>query len=171
MNKLFCPIFFAFIIWGSAGRVTAQETSPPLTQTDNTTASPLQGTIPANTNFLGNGVQFNGISNSPACNKSVCGYIQHQITPTGNTSTVGLTFQLGGSADDTRAEAEKAKVEIDNIRASREFKIQLMQSIASALEAKQCLRARIFSQELAKILGYNSHWDYLKDIDAHVCMR
>jgi len=161
------------VVWGLAGVAIAQETSIPIDATTPiTTSNPLQGTIPVNSNILGNGVQFNnGFSGSPNCNQRVCGYIQYKTSPSGNESTVGLTLQIGGSSDDTRAEAEKARVEIDRIKNERDFKIQLMEKIATAIEANNCTRARIFSQELATISGYKNHWDYLKDIDARLCMR
>jgi len=170
--KKICACLSSFAVLVSGGNAIAQQATDSITNN----ANPLQGTTsinspndfftPTNSNFL----QYNNGTNL-ACNRTLCVSMQHQITPTGNTSTIGVTFSLGGSPDDTRAEAEKAKVEIDSIRASREFKLKLMENIATAIEAKQCLRARIFSQELAKMSGYNSHWDYLKDIDAQICMR
>jgi hypothetical protein len=185
-----CVCFTSIALWAIGGVAIAQEnqqttsptiqtdnlstTAPQTIQTDNlsTTANPLQGTIPLNSNILGNGVQFNnGLSNFPTCNQRVCGYIQHKTSPSGNESIVGLTFQIGGSSDDTRAESEKAKVEIERIKGDRDFSLQLMEKVATAIEAKNCTRARVFAQSLAPIAGYKNHWDYLKDIDAQVCMR
>lgn len=177
-----CLTSVAFLSMG--GGAIAQEALIVPDQTNNisNSATSLDGTIPANAltnptnaNFLGNGFQLNnnGISGFPNCIKPVCGYIQFKTLPSGNGSefSAGVILQTGNSSDDTRAEAEKARVEVERIKGDRDFSLKLMEKIATALETKNCTRARVFAQSLAPIAGYKNHWDYLKDIDAQVCMR
>lgn len=190
MNKTLLVWLTSAALWGIGGVAIAQETqqttsptiqsdnssttAPQTLQTDNlsTTANPLQGTIPLNSNILGNGVQFNnGLSNFPTCNQRVCGYIQHKTSPSGNESIVGLTFQIGGSADDTRAESEKAKVEIERMKGERDYLMQLREKLASAIEEGKTTRANIFAIELAKLEGFKNHIEYLKTITTGLSYR
>jgi len=183
MKKIGITIMASLTFLGIGGGAIAQETPIP-DQPNNITnpATSLDGTIPANAitnptnaNFLGSGVQLNnnGFSGFPNCSKPVCGYVQFKTSPSGNSNeiSVGAIFQTGNSSDDTRAEAEKARVEIDRIKGDRDFSLQLMEKITIAIEGNNCIRARVFAQALAPIAGYKTHWDYLKDIDAKVCMR
>lgn len=184
MNKIGVTIITSLTLWGIGGVAIAQET-PIIPEQPNNITNPsnsLDGTIPANAltnptnaNFLGSGVQLNnnGVSGFPNCSKPVCGYIQFKTSPSGNSSefSVGAIFQTGNNSDDTRAEAEKACVEIERIKGERDFSLQLMEKISIAIEGNNCTRARVFAQALAPIAGYKNHWDYLKDIDAKVCMR
>jgi hypothetical protein len=120
------------------------------------------------TSIQQNGVQFNnGIQGSltpPSCNQRLCGFAMSRLTPNGSESLLGVLFQLGGSADDTRADAEKAKVEIDRIKGDRDYLMQLRGKLASAIEEKKTARVNIFAIELAKLEGYKSHIEYLKAI-------
>ncbi len=184
MKRIGVAIITSLTLLGISGVAIAQDTPLTPDQPNNITnpATSLDGTIPANAltnptnaNFLGSGVQLNnnGISGFPNCSKPVCGYIQFKTSPSGNSNeiSVGAIFQTGNSSDDIRAESEKARVEIERIKGERDFSLQLMEKIATAIEGNNCTRARVFAQALAPIAGYKNHWDYLKDIDAKVCMR
>jgi len=184
IQKTWCTCLTSVALWVIGGTAIAQETPPIPDQPNNITnpANSLDGTIPANgltnptnANFLGSGVQLNnnGFSGFPNCSKPVCGYIQFKTSPSGSSSEIsaGVILQMGNSSDDIRAEAEKARVEIERIKGDREFSLQLIEKVATAIEAKNCTRARVFAQSLAPIAGYKNHWDYLKDIDAQICMR
>jgi hypothetical protein len=185
MNKTLLVWLTSAALWAMGGVAIAQETTLIPDQTNNIsnpTTTSLDGTVPANAltnptnaNFLGSGVQLNnnGFSGFPNCSKPVCGYIQFKTSPSGSSSEIsaGVILQMGNSSDDVRAEAEKARVEIERIKGDRDFSLQLMEKVATAIEAKNCTRARVFAQSLALIAGYKNHWDYLKDIDAQICMR
>ena len=120
------------------------------------------------TSIQQNGVQFNngvqGFLTPPSCNQRLCGFAMSRLTPNGSESILGVIFQIGGSADDARADAEKAKVEIDKIKGDRDYLMQLREKLASAIEEGKISRANIFAIELAKLEGYKSHIEYLKAI-------
>jgi len=142
------------------------EPTPTLTPQPSATPSPFNS-LPSN-NIQQNGVQFNnGISgslNPPSCNQRWCGFAMSRITPNGSESILGVIFQLGGSADDTRADAEKARVEIDKIKGDRDYKMLLMEKLASAIEEGKAIRANIFAITLAQLEGYKDHLEYLRAI-------
>ena len=185
MKKTWLIYLTSATLWGISGVAIAQETplipdqtnniSSPATTSLNGTVSANALTNPTNANFLGSGVQLNnnGISGFPNCSKPICSYIQFKTSPSGNSSeiSVGAIFQMGNSSDDIRAEAEKARIDIERMKGERDFSLQLMEKIATAIEGNNCTRARVFAQALAPIAGYKNHWDYLKDIDAQICMR
>lgn len=177
MKKTLFIYLTSAVLSGIGGVAIAQETNqttPPTIQPDNlsTAANPLQGTTSLNSNILGNGVQFNnGLSNFPTCNQRVCGYIQHKTSPSGNESIVGLTFQIGGSADDTRAESEKAKVAIEHMKGERDYLMQLREKLASAIEEGKTTRANIFAIALAQSEGFHDHIEYLRAITKPINIR
>jgi hypothetical protein len=184
MRKTWILVISKAILLAGGGVLSAQEISLPPTQPENVSpsATSLQGTDAAktnpnhnnNTNILGNGVQVNGgFSNSlpvPSCNRSLCTFLFLRSTPYGNEAVGGVVFQTGSTGEEWRLDAEKAKLEIERIKNERDFKIQIMEKLATAVEANQCIRAKVFAQELAPMYGFSNHLDYLKSVGAKTCI-
>ena len=136
----------------------------------NTNASALTGTTPATTSFEnnGNGIQqINGNSSSgtlttPTCTSRVCPFAIGRITPNGSELILGIIANLGGSADEDRAAAEKLRVEMEGAKNTNDYKLQLLDELATAIDSGNSVRIRAVAIALAPLEGYKDFREYLK---------
>lgn len=136
----------------------------------NTNAAPLTGTTPANNSFEnnGNGIQqinggnFNGTLTAPTCTSRVCLFGIYRMTPNGSEAIVGAIFNLGGSADEDRAAAEKLRIEMENVKNINEYKLQLMDRMTAAIDSGNSVRIRSIAIAISPLLGYKDFREYLK---------
>ncbi len=136
----------------------------------NTNGAALTGTTPANNSFEnnGNGIQqinggnFNGTLTAPTCTSRFCLFGLSRMTPNGSEAIVGAIFNLGGSADEDRAAAEKLRIEMENIKNTNEYKLQLIDKMTAAIDSGNSVRIRSIAIAIAPLLGYKDFREYLK---------
>lgn len=151
------------------GNVIAQtETqSIPTIQTQTNPATSLNGTNPATIENSGNGVQinngnFNGTLTVPSCGSRVCLFSMARMTPNGNEAIIGAIFNLGGSADDERAAADKLRVEMEGAKNTNDYKLQLLDKLGAAIDSGNLIKIRSIAIALARLEGYKDFREYLK---------
>lgn len=132
-------------------------------------ATSLTGTTPATNSFenSGNGIQqingnFNGTLTTPACTSRVCPFAIGRITPNGSELIIGIIANLGGSADEDRAAAEKLRIEMEGVKNNNDYKLQLLDKLSTAIDSGNSLRIRAIAIAIAPILGYSDFRQYLK---------
>jgi len=141
----------------------------------NTDSSALTGTTPAtptNNSFENNsnGIQqinngsFSGTLTAPTCTSRVCPFALGRITPNGSEVIFGIIANLGGSADEDRAAAEKLRVELEGIKNANDYKLQLLEKLSTAIDSGNSIRIRSIAIALAPLEGYKNFRDYLKAI-------
>lgn len=136
----------------------------------NTNASALTGTTPATTSFEnnGNGIQqingnnFSGTLSTPTCTSRVCPFAIGRITPNGSELILGIIANLGGSADEDRAAAEKLRVEMEGAKNTNDYKLQLLDKLATAIDSGNSVRIRAIAIAIAPLEGYKDFREYLK---------
>jgi hypothetical protein len=136
----------------------------------NTNAAPLTGTNPANNSFEnnGNGIQqinggnFSGTLTAPTCTSRFCLFGINRMTPNGSEAIFGAILNLGGSADEDRAAAEKLRIEMENIKNTNEYKLQLLDKMTAAIDSGNSVRIRSIAIALSPLLGYRDFQEYLK---------
>jgi len=159
-----------FILVVPVGKVIAQ--APANLNTD---ASALTGTSPAtqsDNSFEnnGNGIQqinsgsFSGTLTAPTCTSRICPFALGRITPSGSEVIFGIIANLGGSADEDRAAAEKLRVELEGIKNANDYKLQLLEKLTAAIDSGNSIRIRSIAIALAPLEGYKNFRDYLKAI-------
>ncbi|TYQ31551.1 hypothetical protein [Pseudanabaena sp. UWO310] len=136
----------------------------------NSSSSPLTGTTPAINSFEnnGNGIQqinggsFNGTLTTPNCTSRVCPFAIGRFTPNGSELIIGIIANLGGSADEDRAAAEKLRVELEGVKTNNDYKLQLLDKLATAIDSGNSVRIRAIAIALAPLEGYKDFREYLK---------
>jgi hypothetical protein len=143
------------------------ETQPILSETvaPINTNIPIQGT----TNFDQTGVvqQFNNGFNSlsqPNCNTKICLFTLIRNSSQGTELLGGAVWQLGGSANDTQAEAYKLLAIAQKEKLDQESTVILTDKLAEAIENNKTERAKLYAISLAKRLGYADYHQLLKEI-------
>ena len=138
----------------------------------NSNSSALVGTTPASNTFenngngiqqiSGNGNNFNGTLAAPTCTSRVCPFAIGRITPNGSELIIGIIANLGGSADEDRAAAEKLRIEMEGVKNNNDYKLQLLDKLSTAIDSGNSLRIRAIAIAIAPILGYSDFRQYLK---------
>ncbi|MFN5474044.1 MAG: hypothetical protein ACK5CR_18995 [Pseudanabaena sp.] len=136
----------------------------------NTNSSALTGTTPATTSFEnnGSGIQqingnnFSGTLTTPTCTSRVCPFAIGRITPNGSELILGIIANLGGSADEDRAAAEKLRVEMERAKNTNDYKLQLLDKLATAFDSGNSVRIRAIAIAIAPLEGYKDFREYLK---------
>ena len=144
----------------------AQDTSTGIS----TDSSALTGTTPATNSFEnnGNGIQqinggnFSGTLTTPSCTGRVCPFAIGRITPNGSELIIGIIANLGGSADEDRAAAEKLRIEMEGVKNNNDYKLQLIDKLVAAIDSKNSVRIRAIAIALAPLEGYKDFREYLK---------
>ena len=139
-----------------------QSTSPDTTIN---TSPPVQST----TNFDQTGVvqQFNNGFNSlsqPNCNTKICLFTLIRNSSQGTELLGGAIWQLGGSSEETQAEAQKLLALAQKEKLDQESTLILTEKLAEAIETQKIERAKLYAISLAKRLGYTDYRQLLKDI-------
>ena len=157
-------IGFSMLAWSALqGNAIAQDT--PATQI--TPSSSLIGTTPATIDNSGNGLQinngtFNGTLTVPSCTSRVCLFSLARITPQGSEAIIGAIFNLGGSADEERASADKLRAEMEGIKNANDYKLQLLDKLSAAIDSGNSIRLRSIAIALSSLEGYKDFREYLK---------
>jgi hypothetical protein len=159
---------FSLLAVGSAIAETAETAGNSTDISIN--ASPLTGTNPANNSFAnnGNGIQqinggnFSGTLTAPTCTSRFCLFGLNRITPNGSEAIFGAILNLGGSADEDRAAAEKLRIEMENIKNTNEYKLQLIDKMTAAIDSGNSVRIRSIAIALAPLLDYKDFREYLR---------
>lgn len=157
-------IGLALLIWSALqGNVIAQDAP----EAQITPSSSLTGTTPATIENSGNGLQinngtFNGTLSVPSCISRACLFTLIRITPQGSEAIIGAIFNLGGSADEERAAAEKLRVEMEGIKNTNDYKLQLLDKLIAAIDSGNSIRLRSIAIALAPLEGYKDFREYLK---------
>lgn len=132
-------------------------------------SSALTGTTPATNSFEnnGNGIQqingnFNGTLTAPACTSRVCPFAIGRITPNGSELIIGIIANLGGSADEDRAAAEKLRIEMEGVKNNNDYKLQLLDKLSTAIDSGNSVRIRAIAISLSPLEGYKDFREYLK---------
>jgi hypothetical protein len=136
----------------------------------NINSSPLTGTNPANNSFAnnGNGIQqinggnFSGTLTAPTCTSRFCLFGLNRITPNGSESIFGAILNLGGSADEDRAAAEKLRIEMENIKNTNDYRLQLIDKMTAAIDSGNSVRIRAIAIALAPLLDFKDFREYLR---------
>jgi hypothetical protein len=129
--------------------------------------SALTGTTPAAIENNSNGVQinngtFNGTLTVPSCTSRICFFSLSRITPQGSEGIIGAIWNLGGSADEERAAADKLRVEMENTKNINDYKLQLLEKLGVAIDSGNSIRIRSIAIALAPLEGYKDFREYLK---------
>ncbi|ELS33401.1 MULTISPECIES: hypothetical protein [Pseudanabaena] len=159
-------LLFLFLFNVPIGEAIAQDAPVNL----NTNSSALTGTTPANNSFEnnGNGIQqinsgsFTGTLTTPTCTSRVCPFAIGRITPNGSELIIGIIANLGGSADEDRAAAEKLRIEMEGVKNNNDYKLQLLDKLATAIDSGNSVRIRAVAIALAPLEGYKDFREYLK---------
>lgn len=154
------PVSFAMAQESTETQPSLSETAAPV----NTNIS-TQGT----TNFDQAGVvqQFNNGVNSlsqPNCNTKICLFTLIRNSSQGTELLGGVVWQLGGSANDTQAEAYKLLAIAQKEKLDQESTVILTDKLAEAIENNKTERAKLYAIILAKRLGYAEYQQLLKEI-------
>ena len=101
---------------------------------------------------------------APTCTSRICPFALGRITPNGSEVIFGVIANLGGSADEDRAMAEKLRLELEGIKNSYDYKLQLLEKLSVAIDSGNPVRIRSIAIALAPLEGYKNFRDYLKAI-------
>ncbi|WP_071190761.1 hypothetical protein [Trichormus sp. NMC-1] len=158
---------------------------PAIAQEATETESSLLKTVaPVNTNIstqrtttfdkTGDIRKFNDGFNSlsPPCNSKICLFTlirkSSQNSSQNSSQQIevlgGAVWQLGGSHEDTKAEAEKLRAITDKEKFEQESTLILTEKLAAAIEHNEIERAKLYAISLAKKLGYTDYHLLLKEI-------
>lgn len=148
------------------GTVIAQE----IPTAANTNSSAPTGTTSSTNSFEnnGNGIQqinggnFNGTLTTPTCTSRVCPFATGRITTNGSELIIGIITNLGGSADEDRAAAEKLRVEMEAVKNTNDYRLQLLDRLAAAIDSGNSVRIRAIAIAIAPLEGYKDFREYLK---------
>jgi hypothetical protein len=113
---------------------------------------------------------FNSLS--PPCNSKICLFtlIKNLYRNSSQNSFQeteilgGVVWQLGGSSQDTLAEATKLKTIAETEKIDQETTLNLTEKLAEAIESNKIERAKLYAISLAKRLGYADYHQLLKEI-------
>ena len=84
------------------------------------------------------------------------------MTPNGSEAIVGAILNLGGSADEDRAAAEKLRIEMENIKNTNEYRLQLIDKMTAAIDSGNSVRIRSIAIALSPLLNYKDFREYLR---------
>lgn len=157
-------IGLSLLIWSALQSNAIAQDAP---ETQIAPSSSLTGTTPATIENSGNGLQinngtFNGTLTVPSCTSRVCLFTLSRITPQGSEAIIGAIFNLGGSADEERAAADKLRVEMEGIKNTNDYKLQLLDKLSAAIDSGNSIRLRSIAITLAPLEGYKDFREYLK---------
>jgi hypothetical protein len=113
---------------------------------------------------------FNSLS--PPCNSKICLFTlirkssRNSLQNSSQETEVlgGAVWQLGGSHEDTKAEADKLRAINDKEKVDQDFTLSLTEKLAEAIEHNEIERAKLYAISLAKRLGYADYHLLLKEI-------
>jgi hypothetical protein len=160
----------SLLVWSVFQSNVIAQTEPqsiPTIQTQSNPATSLNGTSAAAIENSGNGVQinngnFNGTLTIPSCVSRVCLFSIGRMTPQGNEAIIGAIFNLGGSADDERATADRLRVEMEMSKNTNDYKLQLLDKLGAAIDSGNSIKIRSIAIALAPLEGYKDFREYLK---------
>ena len=166
MQKIWFASSLFIVLLMPCGKAIAQEIPTDI----NTNSSALTGTTPATNSFENNGYgiqqinggDFNGTLTTPTCTSRVCPFAIGRITPNGSELIIGIIANLGGSADEDRAAAEKLRIEMEGVKNNNDYKLQLIDKLVAAIDSKNSVRIRAIAIALAPLEGYKDFREYLK---------
>ncbi|MEE3718172.1 hypothetical protein V2H45_15635 [Tumidithrix elongata RA019] len=156
----------SLLLWSTLQGGAIAQTAQNYTEGQIAPTTSLTGTIPASIENNGSGLQinngtFNGTLTVPSCASRVCLFGIARMTPQGNEAIIGAIFNLGGSADEERAVAEKLRVEMEGAKNTNDYKLQLLDKLVAAIDSGNSVKIRSIAITLAPLEGYKDFREYL----------
>ena len=146
------------------------ETHPGLPQTTNPLNTNISIPDINNIDQTAIGQQFNSGFNSfnslsqPNCRTSICVFTLIRNSFKKTEFLGGAIWQLGGSPEEKRAEAQKLLAIAQKERLYQQDTEDLIEKLAGAIENKKIERAKLYAIILANRLGYADYRQLLKDV-------